>query len=113
MNELIRSSRERYGGSAAIGTIFDEPEPQPRAVTVSYGPYRERLPVAGMTVREVRARFHDRFDLDPRSQAVVDGREVSDETVVRAGQTLMFTHRAGEKGLDRATTGLASARLAV
>jgi hypothetical protein len=43
--------------------------------------------------------FADRFDLDPLSQAVIDGREVDDDTIVEAGQLLMFVKRAGEKGV--------------
>jgi hypothetical protein len=67
-------------------------------VTVSHGPYSERLPVADMSVGEIRARYHDRFDLDPASEAILDGTPVSDDTTVKAGQMLMFVHRTGEKG---------------
>jgi hypothetical protein len=51
-----------------------------------------------MSVGEIRRRFRDRFDLDPHSQAVLDGHDVGDDVVVRAGQALMFVRRAGEKG---------------
>jgi hypothetical protein len=66
--------------------------------TVSHWPYCERLPVANMSVGEIRRRYSERFDIDPRSQATVDGNEAGVETIVRPGQMLMFVRRAGEKG---------------
>jgi hypothetical protein len=65
---------------------------------VSHGHYSEELPVGGMNVGEIRARYRDRFDIDPRSQAVLDGNEVDNNTVVRPGQILIFSRKAGEKG---------------
>ncbi len=66
--------------------------------TVSHGLHTEQLPVGNMTVAEIRRRYSDRFDVDPRSQAQIDGRDVDENTVVRAGQLLMFVRVAGEKG---------------
>jgi len=98
MQELVRPTHERPGGPAGLGSIFaDDPAPG-QLVTVASGPYMEQLPVGNTTVGEIRRRFRDRFDIDPRSQAVLDGHDVGDETVVRHGQTLMFARRAGEKG---------------
>jgi hypothetical protein len=71
---------------------------EPELVTVSHGIHLERLAVGNRTVGEIRARFADRFDIDPRSRAQLDGREVDDRTVVRPGQVLMFVRHAGEKG---------------
>ena len=65
---------------------------------VACGPYAEQLPVARMTVGEIRARFRDRLDIDSRAVAVLDGQDVNDQTVVRAGQVLSFVQRSGEKG---------------
>ena len=70
-------------------------------VNVVHIPYAERLPVGGMAVREIRARLQDRFDIDPGSQAFVDGVQVNDDSVLRAGQTLRFSRHAGEKGVGR------------
>lgn len=67
-------------------------------VTISVGPYIERLPVGGRTVAEIRHRFGQRFDIDERSEAIINGQNVSADTIVRAGETLMFIHKAGEKG---------------
>jgi hypothetical protein len=58
----------------------------------------ERLPVGNMTVGEIRLRFRDRLDIDPQSQAVVDGQEVDDSAQVMIGQVLTFVRKAGEKG---------------
>ena len=89
--------RERIGsggpGSGDIGDAADS-----MMVTVSHWPYCERLPVGDLTVGEIRRRYADRFDIDPQSVATVDGNEAGAETIVTAGQTLLFVRRAGEKG---------------
>ena len=97
MNERIRPQAERRGGAGGP-SLFDNNESSQGLVTVSNGPYLEQLPVGDMTVGEIRRRFSDRFDIDPTSQAVLNGQQVDDQTTVRAGQALMFTRRAGEKG---------------
>ena len=79
--------------------IFSGANDSESTVTVSHGPYMERLPVGNMTVGEIRTRFSDRLDIDPQSQAIVDGQEVGDNTRVRHGQMLTFVHKAGEKGM--------------
>ena len=68
-------------------------------VTVSHGVHTEALPVGNMTVGEIRGRFADRFDIDPESTALLDGNEVTDETIVLDNQMLMFVRKAGVKGL--------------
>lgn len=93
--EATRRPREVLGGP---GGFADAQTVQNCAVTICHGPYTEELPVGGMTVAEIRTRYADRFDIDPLSQAIVDGQEVRDGTVIRAGQMLMFMRRAGEKG---------------
>ncbi len=98
MKEQNRPANERFSSRGGLGSIFDEADDTGRLVTVTSGPYAEQLPVGNASVGEIRARFRDRFDIDPRSVAVLDGHDVNDDTVVRAGQTLMFVHRAGEKG---------------
>jgi hypothetical protein len=101
MNERNRQQEQRSGGGG-IGGLFDDDEEQSAdLVTVSSGPYVEHLPVTNMSVGEIRTRFSDRFDIDPRSVAVLDGHDVNDDVIVRAGQALMFMHRAGEKGVRR------------
>ena len=67
-------------------------------ITLSSWPYCEQIPAGGMTVGEIRRRYAERMDLDPLSQATIDGHEADNETVIAAGQVLMFVRRAGEKG---------------
>jgi hypothetical protein len=98
MNERTHPSQERRGAPGGPASLFDAAPDGQQPVSVSSGPYAESLPVGNMTVGEIRRRFRDRFDLDPNSQAVLDGNDVGDDTVVRQGQALMFTRRAGEKG---------------
>ena len=100
MQEIQNTPRETPGG-AGLGNLFDDSSDPAGLVTVAVGPYVERLPVGRSTVGEIRNRFRSRFDIDPRSQAVLDGNEVTDDTVVRTGQVLMFIHKSGEKGGPR------------
>jgi hypothetical protein len=98
MNETTRPARETQGrGPGGLGDVFAGSD-SPGLVTVNHGPYCEQLPVGGMAVGEVRKRFRSRFDIDPQAQAVLDGNVVGDDTVVRQGQVLIFTRKAGEKG---------------
>jgi hypothetical protein len=67
-------------------------------VTVNYGCYNEPLPVNGMTVGQIRNKYGDRFDIDTEAVAIVDGQEVSEDTMVSSGSTLLFSRKSGEKG---------------
>jgi len=88
---------ERAAGGPGSG-LFDTVEDVAGLATVSHGPFAEELPVAGETVGRVRQLYADRLDLDPLSQAIIDGEEVGDDTIVATGQHLLFAKRAGEKG---------------
>ena len=96
--ELTRTAHESHAGPGGFGSDPFAASDTGAPVTVCHGPYSESLPVGGMSVGEVRARFADRFDLHPMSQAFVDGQEVGDDTRVTSGQLLSFMRRAGEKG---------------
>ena len=98
MNEQHRPDHERPGAPGGASTLFDDAPDCHLPVTVSSGPYAESLPVGNLTVGEIRRRFRDRLDLDPHSQAVLEGNDVGDDVVVRPGQALRFARRAGEKG---------------
>src|ERR1041385_6056272 len=99
MNEKSKSHRESIGAPGGLGNVFTDTLETAPIVTVASGPYAEQLPVGNMTVGEIRQRFRDRFDIDPRAHAVVNGNDVDDQTVVRGGETLYFATRAGEKGV--------------
>jgi hypothetical protein len=98
MIERSHPESERHATPGGAASLFDDAPACQLPVTVSSGPYAEQLPVGNMSVGEIRRRFRDRFDLDPNSQAVLDGHDVGDDVVVRPGQALLFTRRAGEKG---------------
>jgi len=91
-------SKQKETTGAGLPNIFDSGPVSGGTITVSVGPYVERLPAAGRTVAEIRARFGQRFDIDERSEAIINGQSVSADTVIHEGQTLMFIHKAGEKG---------------
>lgn len=97
MEEIIRPRRTSEGsGPSGLGDPL-APTGNPDAYVVS-GPYSEQLPVGGMSVGEIRRRYGDRFDLDPHSQAILDGSPADENATVQPGQLLMFIRRAGEKG---------------
>ncbi|MHC4430058.1 MAG: hypothetical protein ACYS0D_15875 [Planctomycetota bacterium] len=96
--EEIRPAAPGGGAGGAGG-------PAGEGVIVGSGLFYERLPVAGLTIAEIRERFADRLDIDPAATAVVDGDAVDDEgTVVRSGQMLTFFQQAGEKGVREEVT---------
>ena len=99
--------------TSSLGGGGDFLSPQDDAggfVTISHVPHEERVAAAGMTVAQVRARYRDRFDIDPRSQAFIDGGAVSDDTALRAGQNLMFMRHSGEKGAGAGAPGGTASR---
>jgi hypothetical protein len=98
MLERLRTRRETARPASRIEDIFSA-SPAPESVLISSGLHAAEFPVSGMNVAEIRRRLADRLDIDPESQAVVDGHFVSNETVVTAGQVLSFMRHAGEKGL--------------
>ncbi len=99
MMEKRASTHESFrGGPAGLPDVF-APSGEAGSAIVAHGPYSEPLPVAGMTVGEVRRRFADRMDIDPRGMAFLDGAQAGEDSVVRTGQVLIFMRRAGEKGM--------------
>ena len=99
MNErVLRPTLDTLSGPAGLGDPLAADAAPAGVATVTHGPYAETLPVAGMTVRAVRERYQDRFDIDPISQAILDGNPADESTQIGNGQTLSFVMRAGEKG---------------
>ena len=100
MSEISQRRREDCASPPRVlGDVFARSAARDLTVTVCHGPYLEELPVGNMSVGVIRERFGDRLDIDPESQAVVDGHEVEENTIVRAGQLLTFVRKAGEKGV--------------
>ncbi len=71
--------------------------------TITHGPYLEQVPIAGLTLGQVRRRFRDRFNLPEDGLAMVDGNQVEEDTLILAGQLVTFMHRANAKGVSRAS----------
>lgn len=97
MEERLRIPRERTsGGPSGLDDPFASgAEPFGGMVTI----HDETLPVAGMTLGEIRHRLADRFRIEPGSHVYVDGERVDDECrVIRTGEHLEFIRPAGEKG---------------
>lgn len=96
MKEKKKVEKQTTGGD---GSLFDSvPGLENKNVSIASGPYAEDLPVAGMTIGEVRRRFKDRFDIDDAAQTILNGNPVKDDVVLKAGEALMFVHHVGEKG---------------
>jgi hypothetical protein len=90
------------------GGFFDDPpsdDPAAGVARVVAGVYAQDMPVAGMTVGEIRARHGQRLDVPPGAVGYIGGAPVGDDTVVRAGQSLSFIRHSGSKGA-RAPVGL-------
>lgn len=88
---LAQSSGDLFGGGIFATTARE-------IATVTHGINNEQLPVAGLTVAQIRDQLGDRFDIDPDSDAFIQGNPVDDQTVLRTGQTLTFARKGGEKG---------------
>lgn len=98
MSERIRQETEDLGHGGGFDRHFGDAPSPGQTVTVTSGPHVEEIPVTETTVGEIRRRFGSRFDIDPQSQAILDGHLVDNQTIVRAGQSLMFGRESGEKG---------------
>jgi hypothetical protein len=84
-------------GDALFGELGGAP-PAAGVATVIHGTYAEALPVAEMSVAQIRRRFTDLLDIHPESVPILDGAAAGEDTTVHAGQSLMFVRRSGEKG---------------
>lgn len=70
----------------------------PPMVQVTWGPIVEMMPLAGMTVAEVRALLRGPLNLAPQAAPLVNGRPVGAEHRLVAGEALEFRREFGEKG---------------
>ena len=99
MSESTRNPRERrdhfgggddpFGGDDALGNLV--------TVTTASG-HEETLPLAGLTVGEIRRRHGPRLQVDRNAEVMVNGRNVADDVTVRSGEKVYFRRNAPEKG---------------
>jgi|SRR6185295_19511822 len=68
------------------------------AYVISPSGQRQLLPIAGLTVADIRRRLADRLNIDPAAQAMIGNRDVGDDVVLERGEYLLFRRMAGEKG---------------
>ena len=100
MEQQIQLSREhRIPGPSGLDDPFSAGAEQFGGMADVNG---ESVPVAGMTLSEIRDRLADRFRIEAGSSTVVNGEIVDDlQRVVRPGEHVEFIRRAGEKGTRR------------
>jgi len=96
MAEQLRSlSERRVGGPSGLADPFAASEEFGGMANVN----GDEVPVAGMTLGEIRQRLTDRFNIDSGASMFVDGQLVDDENqVVRTGQSVEYLRHSGEKG---------------
>ncbi len=110
MQVVQRRQRVQDAQRASVAaTIGARDDAEATAINVISGPYMQSFPLAGRTVSQIRELLRSRLDIDERSIAMVDGEDVGRlegaterteaNTTVRAGQTLVFLSRFGEKGI--------------
>ena len=101
------SSRRRVGRVPPGGGLADPfaESGEDGLATIAHGPYLESVPIAGLTVAQIRRRFRDRYNIPEDGQGELDGRPVDDDTVIAAGQVLTFMHRANSKGVRKCDGG--------
>ena len=62
------------------------------------GAHLQSLPRANQTVGNARHLLQAALNIGPQAVALINGRPVAPETILRQGDTLEFVHEAGEKG---------------
>ncbi len=67
-------------------------------VTVMSGAHMQSLPLVNQTVTQVRDLLQGPFNIGPQAMPLVNGRPVSEDTVLQQGDALEFVHHSGEKG---------------
>jgi hypothetical protein len=70
------------------------------SATLVSGPYTAHalLGPGGLSLAQLRQTFVSQLDLGPESVAISDGHEMSNDSVVRPGQTVTFSRPVPEKG---------------
>ncbi len=86
------TQKEDTGQKPAVTTRSTQP------VQIRYGIHRLEARVSGKTVGEIRKLLQQPLNLDPRVIVLVNHHQVTDQTVLRAGDQLEFVRLAGVKG---------------
>lgn len=98
MSEELKKHTPKETTLGGTGGESGPDTPEDKTVIVGSGVYLEKLPICGMTVKQVREKFSDRLDIAPEAEAFIDGKAATPDTVLKVGNSLRFAHKAGEKG---------------
>lgn len=74
-------------------------KPAAGLVTVKYAAYNNTLPVAGMTVAQVREQLKDEWKIAEGSSGYNGKTKLEDNAIVNENTVLTFHRTMGEKGL--------------
>ena len=99
MQEKQKKPMEKPATAAGFG-FEDGSSGDPQSVNVGCRPYNENLPVAGLTVGQIRRKFKTRLEIGDEAVPVVNGTDGTEDTVCSAGCKLQFIHKSGEKGMS-------------
>jgi hypothetical protein len=100
VRDVSRQEPMHRTGSVAVA---DEPGQSPAddfdgSVQVIYGAGVQTLPLVGLRISDARPLLETILRVDPRSPAVINGRQVRADHVIARDEVLEFVHHAGEKG---------------
>ncbi len=73
--------------------------PHSGLVKISYGVHHLEVAISGKSVAEVRQSLKEPLNIDPRAMALVNGRGVRPDYLLREADQLEFVRLAGEKGV--------------
>lgn len=68
-------------------------------VTVQYSAFKGVLPMAGKTVKQVREEMSAQWHIEAGASGYIGKQRVADDTILEAGQSLVFHRQMGEKGI--------------
>jgi hypothetical protein len=99
--EVIEANVERI---IASRKLLHAPTSGPGFVQLIHGANEDVLEVGGVSVGEVRFQFDRLFNIDPAASPLIDGLPVTEDHVIRHGETLEFLNPFGHKGMGEVWT---------
>lgn len=88
-----------FGGGADTPESNTTPTTAERSVAVQHGIHRGQFPVAGLRIRDARQTLSNLMNIDPQAVAVIDGRIVDEDTVIRDDVSMLsFVKPSAVKG---------------
>lgn len=83
-----------------IGSDAVSSASQPQTATIIYGVYNAAMPVVNRTIGQVKRELggKDEWDVPADAQGYDGKTALADDHVIKAGQTITFSKKLGEKG---------------